>query len=88
MYPLGAVVCLAWAQSPGKLQLWTGLGCAVSQIWGGEAVPSLGMLPEQILTPAEHLSVRFRNLKDTVFDVSKVILRVSTSACLRFYALL
>lgn len=81
-------MCLAWAQSPGKWQLWTGLGHAVSQIWGGEVVPSLGMLPEQILTPAEHLSVRLRDLKHTVFDVSKVILHISTSACLSFHTLL
>lgn len=68
--------------------MWTGLGHAVSQIWGSEVVPSLGMLPEQILTPAEHLSVRLRNLNDVMFDVSKVILHVSTSACLGFHALL
>lgn len=60
----------------------------LSQIWGGEVVPSLGMLPGQILTPAGHLSVRLRNLNDPVFDVSKVILQVSTRACLGFRTLL
>lgn len=36
-------------------------------------MPSLGMIPEQILSPAEHLSVRLRNLNGIMFDVSKVI---------------
>lgn len=79
---------LGLGTEPWKWQFWTGLGCAASQIWGGEVVPSLGMPPEQILTPAEHLSVRLRNLNDVVFDVSKVILHVSTSACLGFHSLL
>lgn len=81
-------MCLAWAQSPGNWELWTALGCAVSQIWRGEVVPSLGMLPEQTLTPAQHLSIRLRNLNYIMFDVSKVILHVSTCACLSFLTLL
>lgn len=51
-------------------------------------MPSLGMIPEQILSPAEHLSVRLRNLNGIMFDVSKVILHGSTRACLGFHTLL
>lgn len=77
---------LGLGTEPWERQLWAGSGCAVSQIWGGELVLPW-VLPAQILTPAQHLSVRLRNFS-VMFDVSTVIPQVPPRACLGFHTLL
>ena len=52
----------------------------------GVFVPFLGMPPKEVLILAGHLYVRLRNEKDyIVYDVNKVILQISMSACVTFF---